>query len=85
MRYASVIGILEKNHDILRQLIRMGIRSIPKAELEQLGYRAGYVTASGRVGKRTVCRCFDIVFTDMETRLSGLEIESAPWDRPGTA
>lgn len=81
LRYASVIGVLQKNHDILRQLIQMGIRSIPKTELEQLGYRAGFVTASGRVGRRTVCRCFDIVFIDMETRISGLEIESPPWDR----
>ena len=81
LRYASVIGVLQKNHDILRQLIQRGIRSIPKTELEQLGYRAGFVTASGRVGRRTVCRCFDIVFIDMETRISGLEIESPPWDR----
>lgn len=80
-RYASIIGILEKNHDILRQLIRMGVRSIPKEELVQLGYRMGFVTSSGRVGRRTVCRCFDVVFIDMETRISGLELESPPWDR----
>ena len=87
IRYASIIGILEKNHDILRQLIQIGVRSIPKEELIQLGYRMGFVTSSGRVGRRTVCRCFDVVFIDMETRISGLELESPPWDRElsGTA
>ena len=78
-RYATVIGILEKNHDILRQLIQLGVRSIPKEELIQLGYRMGFVTSSGREGRRTVCRCFDIVFFDTETRIAGLAIENPPW------
>ena len=80
-RYSTIIGILEKNHDILNSLIRIGIRSIPKTELVQLGYRMGFVTSSGREGRRTVCRCFDIVFTDMETRITGLTQETLPWDR----
>ena len=78
-RYASVIGILEKNHDILRHLIQIGVRSIPKEELIQLGYRIGFVTSSGREGRRTVCRCFDIVFFDTETRIAGLAMENPPW------
>ena len=78
-RYATVIGILEKNHDILRQLIQLGVRSIPKEELIQLGYRMGFVTSSGREGRRTVCRCFDIVFFDTETRIAGLAIDNPPW------
>ena len=84
-RYASVLGILEKNHDILRHLIQIGVRSIPKEELAQLGYRLGFVTSSGRKGSRTVCRCFDIVFTDMETRISGLAVENLPWSRDEAA
>ena len=78
-RYASIIGILEKNHDILRHLIQIGVRSIPKEELSQLGYRMGFVTSSGREGRRTVCRCFDIVFFDTETRIAGLAMENPPW------
>ena len=80
-RYASTIGILQKNHDILHHLIQIGIRSIPKTDLIQLGYRQGYVTSSGRDGRRTVCRCFDIVFFDTETRIAGLTVESLPWNR----
>lgn len=81
IRYSSIIGILEKNHDILRHLIQLGVRSIPKEELIQLGYRIGFVTSSGREGRRTVCRCFDIVFFDTETRIAGLTIETPPWSR----
>ena len=77
-RYASVIGILEKNHDILSRLVRLGVRSIPKEDLVQLGYRPGFVTASGREGRKTVCRCFDIVFFDTETRLTGLSMDTLP-------
>ena len=76
LRYASVIGILEKNHEILR---------LPKEELVQLGYRMGFVTSSGRDGRRTVCRCFDIVFIDTETRLANLAIEDIPWVRDEAA
>jgi hypothetical protein len=80
-RYASVIGILQKNHDILHHLIQIGVRSIPKTELVQLGYRHGFVTSSGREGRRTVCRCFDIVFFDTETRIAGLTVETLPLTR----
>ena len=52
IRYASVISILQKNHDILRHLVQVGIRTIAKEELVQLGYRLGFVTSSGREGCR---------------------------------
>ena len=80
-RYAQVIGILQKNHDILSHLVRIGVKSIPKTELLQLGYHTGFVTSSGRQGHRTVCRCFDIVFIDTETRLAGISMESLPWEQ----
>ena len=81
VRYARTIGVLQKNHDILQHLVRMGIRSISKAELVQLGYRPDFVTSFTRESRRTVCRCFDIVFFDTETRIAGLTIETPPWSR----
>jgi len=84
-RYSYVLGILQKNHDILRHLIQLGVRSIAKEELIQLGYRIGFVTSSGREGHRTVCRCFDIVFIDTETRIAGLAMEELPWAREDAA
>ena len=80
VRYARTVGILEKNHDILRHLVRIGVRSISKAELVQLGYRPDFVTACSREPRRTVCRCFDIVFRSTETRITHLAQESLPWD-----
>jgi hypothetical protein len=32
-----------------------------------------------------VCRCFDIVFVDMDTRISGIALESLPWARDEAA
>ena len=63
----------------------MGIRSIAKEELAQLGYRLEFVTSSGREGCRTVCRCFDIVFFDMGSRISGIAMEDLPWARDEAA
>ena len=80
VRYARIVGILQKNHDILRNLVRLGVRSISKAELVQLGYRPDYVTACTREPRRTVCRCFDIVFQSTETRITHLEQEPLPWE-----
>ena len=79
MRYARTIGILMKNHDILRHLVQIGIRSIPKAELVQLGYQPDFVTSCSKVARRTVCRCFDVVFCQTESRLTNLGMDTAPW------
>ena len=84
-RYAQIIGILQKNHDILSHLVRIGVKSIPKTELFQMGYHAGFVTSSGRQGHRTVCRCFDIVFIETETRIAELAMENLPWARDEAA
>lgn len=78
-RYTRTIGILQKNHEILRNLIQVGIRAISKSELVQLGYQPDFVTSSCRLGKKTVCHCFDIVFCETENRLTGLDMEKAPW------
>lgn len=75
-RYAYVIGVLQKNHGILERLIRMGVTSILKNDLVQLGYQPDYVTSSRKVGRKTVCRCFDIVFLETETRLRNLTLEA---------
>ena len=78
-RYARIIGILEKNHDILKHLVQLGIRSISKAELAQLGYRADFVTSCNREARKTVCHCFDIVFRETETKIVKLAEEPNLW------
>jgi len=78
-RYARVVGILQKNHEILSHLLRIGITSIPKTELAQLGYRLDFVTSCRKEGRRTVCHCFDIVFVETEGRLTKLALETDPW------
>lgn len=78
-RYARTIGILQRNHEILRRLIQMGVRAISKAELVQMGYQIDFMTSCRRLRSRTVCHCFDIVFCETENRLTGLDMETAPW------
>jgi len=78
-RYARVVGILQKNHEILLGLLRLGIHAISKAELAQLGYRPEFVTSCIRERRRMVCRCFDIVFLSTETQITHLKEEPAPW------
>jgi len=79
--YARIIGILQKNYDILKHLVRIGVRSISKEELAQLGYRQGFVTSFAREDRKTVCRCFDIVFRDTENRIVNLTEEPVTWYR----
>ena len=75
-----------KNRNHNREARRWRFRySIAKEELAQLGYRLEFVTSSGREGCRTVCRCFDIVFFDMGSRLSGIAMEELPWSRDEAA
>ena len=83
VRYARTVGILQKNHDILKHLIRMGVHSISKTELVQLGYRMDFVTAYNKEAHRTVCHCFDIMFRVTETRLTNLEENPLSLEEPG--
>ena len=75
VRFTRTVGILQKNHDILKHLIRIGVHSVSKAELVQLGYRLDFVTSYSRERRRTVCHCFDIVFHVTETRLTNVSMD----------
>ena len=79
-RYARVIGVLEKNHGILERLFRMGVQSVEKADLAQMGYNFDFVTSCRKVGRRTECRCFDLRYYETETRIFNLGFERFSWD-----
>jgi predicted nucleic acid-binding Zn ribbon protein len=79
-RYTQVINVLTRNHGILERLIHIGVESIPKSELAQMGYNFDFVTSCRRVGRRVECRCFDIRFFDTDSRIMKLERTCFPWD-----
>ena len=69
-----------QNHGILSRMLGMGVESVPKSELAQLGYNFDFVTSCRKVGHRLECRCFDICYCDTESRIIRLTRERFPWD-----
>lgn len=80
-RYAQVIGILARNHGILDHLLHIGVRSVPKGELAQMGYNFDFVTSCRKVGRRTECRCFDIQYYDTDSRIMNLGRSKFAWEQ----
>lgn len=79
-RYARVIEILEKNHSILTHLLHIGIASVPKSELAQMGYNFDFVTSCRKVGHRMECRCFDLRYYETDSRIMRLDRDRFPWE-----
>lgn len=64
-----VVGILERNHDILERLVQWKVTSMDKENLVRMGFNLDYVTACRKVRGRNQFNCFDIVYYETETRL----------------
>ena len=68
-----VLGILDRNHEILEGLLRMGITSIDAGDLAQMGYNNDYATAFYKTRRRTEIRCFDIKYYCSENKIYSIE------------
>ena len=79
-KFADIIDTLLQNHLILDHLLNMGVDSVPKTELAQLGFRIDFVTSCRKVGRHMECRCFDIRYRETEGRIVHLERGSFPWE-----
>lgn len=64
-----VLSILERNHDILVQLLQWHVTSMDKEDLLRLGFNFDYITAYRKVRGHHQCNCFDILYYETETRL----------------
>ena len=64
-----VIRILEQNHAILDRLLRLGIRSLDRMTLLNLGYNPNYVTSYRKTGVHHQYACFDIHYEQTPTRI----------------
>ena len=67
-----VAAILEKNYDILDDLVRSGIKAIWVADAVALGYNPSYVTSYRKHGKRSMCHCYDICYVATDNRMTSL-------------
>ena len=74
-RYSWLTGILENNYGILNRLVRMGVTSIAKTDLAQLGYNAEFLTSCRKIGRRMVCHCFDIRFEETPSKFQNLSLD----------
>ena len=63
---------LNKNHDVLSRLLRMGVTSMSLPDLAQMGFVPEYITSFSRKGGRTECRCYDIKYYLTPTRIFSL-------------
>lgn len=68
----KVLKALEANHDILEQLLDMGITSIDRMSLEQLGFDFNYVTSYHKIGQRNVYSIFDYTYETTPSRIRNI-------------
>ena len=67
-----ITSALDKNHDVLSKLLRMGVTAISLPDLAQMGFNPEYITSFSKNGGRTECRCYDIKYFLTPTRIFSL-------------
>ena len=65
-----VMAILRRNYVILRKLLIMGVTSIDRETLLQLGFDAQYGTSFRKQGHRDIFTCFDILYELTPSRVN---------------
>jgi len=68
----KVLKALETNHGILSRLLRIGVTSIDRVSLGQMGYDFNYVTSYHKVGHRNLFCCYDITYEATPSRIMHL-------------
>lgn len=68
-----VLSQLEKNYQILEQLLDSGVSSVDLSELADMGYNLYYSTSYRKIRGRNEYRCFDIRFYCTPSRIMRLE------------
>lgn len=56
----SVFGRLEKNYEILDNIIHLGLGGMDRVTLGYMGFDPAYATSYYRLGRRHIYTCFDI-------------------------
>ena len=67
-----VTTILDRNYDILDELVRSGIDAIWVADAIAVGYNPAYVTSYRKHGKRSMCHCYDICYVTTDNRMTSI-------------
>ena len=71
--HAKVIGVLERNCDILKELCEKEIKSVDLGDLEQWGFSIDYTTSVRKMRRHLEYRCFEYKFNRSEGKIYGIE------------
>ena len=64
---------LEKNYEILNQLVRSEVNAIPLSELTMLGFNIDFMTSYHKNRGHHECWCYDIRYFLTENRIFSIE------------
>ena len=67
-----VMGILDRNYEILDGFIKSDIDAVWIADAIAIGFNPAYVTSCRRHGKRSMCHCFDICYVATDNRMTSI-------------
>ena len=67
-----VTVILDRNYEILDELVRSGIEAIWVADAIALGFNPAYVTSYRQHGTRSMCHCYDICYVTTDNRMTSI-------------
>ncbi|MBO8485520.1 MAG: hypothetical protein IAB78_03745 [Bacteroidetes bacterium] len=77
----KVMNALNKNHDILERMLKLGLASMDLLELKHLGFDPDYVTSYRKSRRHDEFCCFDIRYVLTPTRICSVSrIQSLPAD-----
>ncbi len=69
----KVLGIINRNYEILEGLVKAGADSVDLAELTASGFVPGVTTSYSKSGKHDLYTCFDIKYIMTRTRIYSIE------------
>ncbi len=69
----KVLKTIDRNYELLDELIRKGGDSADLADFVAMGFVPGAVTSYGKSGKHDVYTCYDIKYIMTRTRLYSIE------------
>ena len=70
----SVFGRLEKNYDILENIIHLGLKGMDRVTLAYMGFDPAYATSFHRLGRKNIYTCFDIRYELTASKVRGVRL-----------
>lgn len=68
----KIMNALDRNHEILDSLLRMGLTEMNLADVKHLGFNVNYMTSCYRTRGHTEYCCFDIRYHVTPTRITSI-------------